>query len=120
MKISYDWLKEFVDMPVDAPALGQRLTQVGLALESCEAIGDDSVLELDVTTNRPDCLNHMGVAREISAIYGTALRIPGFKFREGLTKAEDGFSISIEDSDLWAGTVDDTSLASRLALLRTG
>jgi phenylalanyl-tRNA synthetase beta chain len=100
MKISYDWLKEFVDIPVDAPALGQRLTQVGLALESCESAGDDSVLELDVTTNRPDCLNHMGVAREISAIYGTALRIPGFKFLEGLTQAASVFSISIDDADL--------------------
>lgn len=100
MKISYDWLKEFVDIPVEARELGLRVTQVGLAMESCEAVGDDSVLELDVTTNRPDCLNHMGVAREISAIYGTALRIPGFKFREGLTKAADGFSISIEDTEL--------------------
>ncbi len=100
MKISYNWLKEFVDIPVDAPTLGQRVTQVGLALESCETTGSDSVLELDVTTNRPDCLNHMGVAREVSTIYSTALRIPGFKFREGLESASDVFAISIEDDDL--------------------
>ena len=35
------------------------------------AVGDDSIFELDVATNRPDCLSHLGVAREVSAIYGT-------------------------------------------------
>ena len=100
MKISYNWLKEFVDIPVDAQALGQRVTQVGLAMESCDAVDGDSLLELDVTTNRPDCLNHLGVAREVSAIYGTAIRKPEFKVKEGAKPASDVFSISIEDPDL--------------------
>ena len=63
MKISYSWLQEFVDIPVDAQTLGQRITHVGLALESLEERDGGSVLDLDVTTNRPDCLNHLGVAR---------------------------------------------------------
>jgi phenylalanyl-tRNA synthetase beta chain len=100
MKISYNWLKEYVDIPVDAQALGQRLTQVGLALESCEAVDGDTVLELDVTTNRPDCLNHLGIAREVSAIYGTPIRKPGFQLKEGSKRTADIFSISIEDADL--------------------
>ncbi len=70
MKISYNWLKEFVDVTDDAQTLGRRITHVGLALESCEDANGDSVLDLDVTTNRPDCLSHLGVAREVSAIYG--------------------------------------------------
>ncbi len=100
MKISYNWLKEYVEVPVDAQALGQRVTQIGLALESCESLDGDSVLELDVTTNRPDCLNHLGVAREVSAIYGTPIRKPEFKLKEGSKAAADVFSISIEDADL--------------------
>ena len=100
MKISYNWLKEFVDIPVDAQTLGRRMTHVGLALESCEDADGDSVLDLDVTTNRPDCLSHLGVAREVSAIYGTALRKPQFKLQEGCQKASDAFSISIDDAEL--------------------
>ena len=83
MKISYQWLREFVDVTADAQTLGRRITHVGLALESCEDANGDSVLDLDVTTNRPDCLSHLGVAREVSAIYGVALRKPQFKVQEG-------------------------------------
>jgi phenylalanyl-tRNA synthetase beta chain len=58
------------------------------------------VFEFDVTTNRPDCLNHLGVAREVSAIYGTALRKPSFEVKESEQRADDVFSISIADPDL--------------------
>jgi phenylalanyl-tRNA synthetase beta chain len=100
MKVSYNWLKEFVDVPVPAQDLGQRLTHVGLAMESCEPLGDDSVLDLDVTTNRPDCLNHLGVAREVSAIYSASLRKPEFKLKEDSKPASGVFSISIDDAEL--------------------
>jgi phenylalanyl-tRNA synthetase beta chain len=100
MKISYNWLKDFIDVPVDAQTLGQRLTQVGLALESCEQVGDDTVLDLDVTTNRPDCLSHLGVAREVAAIYGLVTRKPQFQLTEANKRTEDVFSISIDDSAL--------------------
>jgi phenylalanyl-tRNA synthetase beta chain len=97
VKISYNWLKDFTEIPVDAQTLGQRLTHVGLALESCEPIGDDMVLDLDVTTNRPDCLSHLGVAREVGAIYKHAVRKPQFHLKEAGKSAADVFSISIED-----------------------
>ena len=100
MKISYDWLKEFVDIEVEARALGERLTQVGIALESCEQLDDDFVLDLDVTTNRPDCLSHVGLAREVSAIYGMPLKKPHFTLQEDSRRASDVFSISIEDAEL--------------------
>jgi phenylalanyl-tRNA synthetase beta chain len=100
MKISYQWLREFVDVTVDAQTLGRRITDVGLALESCEDANGDSVLELDVTTNRPDCLSHLGVAREVSAIYGVALGKPQSKVEEGSQRASEAFSISIDDGQL--------------------
>src|SRR5262245_27385982 len=100
MKISYDWLKEFVDIPVDALTLGQRLTHAGFALEACENLDGDSQLDLDVTTSRPDCLSHLGIAREVRAIFGGALRSPKFKLTEGSRKASDVVSISIEDPEL--------------------
>jgi phenylalanyl-tRNA synthetase beta chain len=100
MKISYNWLKDFVDIPVDAQRLGHQLTHVGLALESLDDVDGDSVLDLDVTTNRPDCLSHLGVAREVSAIHGAALRKPQFKLKEASGPGSEAFTISIDDAEL--------------------
>src|SRR5262245_6977230 len=100
MKISLNWLKEFTDISDDARSLGQRLTAVGLAVESIETPGNDAVIDLDVTTNRPDCLNHLGIAREVSAIYGTNLKKPQFELQESGSKTQNVFSISIADADL--------------------
>jgi phenylalanyl-tRNA synthetase beta chain len=102
MKVSYQWLKEFVGIAETPPQLGQRFTNVGLAVDALQQAGSDAVFELDVATNRPDCLSHFGVAREIAAIYGSELRPPKFQIREGEKNAPDVFSISISDSDLCA------------------
>ena len=102
MKVSYRWLNEFVSITETAQQLGNRFTNVGLAVDALESAGDDSVFELDVATNRPDCLSHFGIAREVAAIYGTELRPPKFQLRESEKRAGDVFSISISDPDLCA------------------
>ena len=73
MKVSFKWLKEVVDIPVDADALGHALTMVGLQLESKQELGntEDAILDFEVTVNRPDCLNVFGLAREIALIFGS-------------------------------------------------
>ena len=78
MKISYQWLGDFVDLDVDASGLANLLTKVGLAVEEIEELENDSVLDVEVTTNRPDCLNHLGIAREIAAQLGFQLKSPDF------------------------------------------
>jgi len=100
MKISYNWLKEFVDIGENPQELGTRFTSVGLAVDALETIGSDFVYELDVATNRPDCLSHIGVGREAGAIYASRLRPPKFELREAETRAGDVFSVSIADPDL--------------------
>ena len=100
MKISYNWLKEFVDITEEPRLLGNRFTNVGLAVDALGHAGEDSIFDLDVATNRPDCLSHMGVAREVAAIYGSVLRPPKFELREGDKHARDVFSISTSDPDL--------------------
>src|SRR5215471_1585209 len=102
MKISYNWLKEFVDVPEGAKELGTRFTNIGLAVDALESTGDDSIFELDVATNRPDCLSHFGVAREVTVVYNERLKPPAFHLREGDQHAGDVFSISIADPDLCA------------------
>lgn len=74
MRISPAWLKEFVNFDLAPADLAHRLTMVGLAVESVEGAGDQTVFELDVTSNRPDCLSHYGVAREVAALAATELQ----------------------------------------------
>ncbi|MFP6767465.1 MAG: phenylalanine--tRNA ligase beta subunit-related protein, partial [Planctomycetaceae bacterium] len=76
MIVSWDWLGEFVrlDMPLDELTL--RLTMSGLNLEGTESVGRDTAIDLEVTSNRPDCLGHLGVAREIAVLYDRELQIP--------------------------------------------
>ena len=59
MLISYDWLKDFVDVELTAVELRERLTMVGLAIDAVEEHGDDAVLDVEVPSNRPDCLSHV-------------------------------------------------------------
>src|SRR5262245_28416003 len=102
MKVSYNWLKEFVEIPETPPQLAARLTNLGFAVDALEVHGGDSLFELDIATNRPDCLSHWGLAREIAASYGTALKPPTFTLKESEKHAKDVFSISIADDDLCA------------------
>jgi phenylalanyl-tRNA synthetase beta chain len=100
MKVPLSWLKEFVEVPVEPARLGDDLTMVGLACEGVETDGRDTILDLDVTTNRVDCMNVLGVAREAAVIYGVPLRLPPADVVEAGEPASAAFSVSIEAPDL--------------------
>lgn len=74
MKISPHWLRDFVDLPVDYPRLAEELTLAGVAVEGISGSGENTVFEMEITTNRPDAMNHYGIAREASALYDLPLR----------------------------------------------
>jgi len=74
VKLPLSWLAEFVPFAVEPRRLADDLTAAGLAVDAIETIGSETVLELDITTNRVDCMNVYGVAREVAALYGLALR----------------------------------------------
>lgn len=75
MKINYRWLTDYVALTVPPSVLGHDLTMVGLALDGMEET-PEAVLEFDITSNRSDCLCHLGVAREAAAIYDLPLKRP--------------------------------------------
>ena len=76
MKISYNWLKEYIDIKNSARQAAEWLTMAGLEVTSLEEKQKDSILEIEVTTNRPDWLSVIGVARELSAVTGKHLKLP--------------------------------------------
>ena len=92
MKFSLGWLREHVAIGDSAAALGARLTAAGHALDALEVVGDDTLLDLDITTNRPDCLSVRGMAREIAAL----TRHPLADLEPLLTVAETGRPASAE------------------------
>ncbi len=78
MKISTNWLKDFVTITPPLEALADRLTMAGLEVKRIEIKPEikDTVFEVEVTTNRSDWLSHLGVAREIRAVENTGLKVP--------------------------------------------
>ena len=68
MKISLEWLRNYLPGPLDAQVAADALTNGGLPVETIESAGDDTVIDVEVTSNRGDCLSHVGVARELSAL----------------------------------------------------
>jgi phenylalanyl-tRNA synthetase beta chain len=77
VKVLLSWLKEFVDVDASGEAIGARLSLRGFALEGIERLPDgDQVLDFDVTSNRPDCMNVLGLAREVATAYDRPLRKP--------------------------------------------
>lgn len=97
MKISLNWLKEFVDFGAGPRELKRDLTKLGLNVESYAQAGDDWVLDVEVTTNRPDCLSHLGVAREVATFYHKPLKRPSYRVKDLGDPASA--EISIESAD---------------------
>src|SRR4051812_46825934 len=68
MKTSLEWLQQYLPGPLAPEAAAEALTNGGLPVEVIERVGDDTVIDVEVTSNRGDCLSHVGVARELSAL----------------------------------------------------
>jgi phenylalanyl-tRNA synthetase beta chain len=100
MKISPQWVRDFVDLDVNYHQLADDLTLAGIAVESVSGEGDGTIFEMDITTNRPDAMNHYGVARECSAIYDLPLKSIEPKLPVPARPGEAGrppFPIEIQD-----------------------
>lgn len=74
MKVTYSWLKDFLDLKIPPAELAEKLTMAGLEVVSWEEFGGDFVFEIEITSNRPDWLSVLGIAREVSAICGLKLK----------------------------------------------
>jgi phenylalanyl-tRNA synthetase beta chain len=94
MKLSAQWIRDFVDLMVDDRQLAHDLTDVGISIEGISGSGADTLFEAEIGTNRPDAMNHYGVAREAAAIYDLPLKpiVPSLPSaaKAASNKASDG------------------------------
>jgi phenylalanyl-tRNA synthetase beta chain len=98
MNISYNWLKDLVEIDLSPKDLARKLTDAGLAVEGIHECGDDFVFDIDLTSNRGDCLSHFGMAREIAVIQDSRFKIQDSKnLKSSILNFE---LVKIEDADL--------------------
>ncbi|NJD55605.1 MAG: phenylalanine--tRNA ligase subunit beta [Nitrospirae bacterium] len=100
MRISLEWIREFVDVAAGPEEIAHRLTMAGLEIEGMESIDGDVVMEVNVTPNRPDCLSMLGIAREVSSVFAMPLKLPKTVIDGPLPPSE--VQVVIDDPDLCA------------------
>ena len=82
MKISLDWLNDYIETGLEAERIAEILSDQGFPCEGIEQIGSDFVIDVEVTSNRGDCLSYIGIARELAVATGKELKIPEIKQEE--------------------------------------
>ena len=103
MLVPTAWLKTYVDYEDTTDELADRLTRLGLGVESIrpapESLGGE-VLELEITPNRGDCLSILGVAREVAAATGKPLTLPDMSVGHTEGKIDGQIQVVVDDPDL--------------------
>ena len=123
MRVLVSWLREFVDAPAGIDELAGKLTACGFEVGAVEpwpdapaGAGDgapDAVLDVEVTTNRPDCLSVLGVAREVAAAWDADLRTPPETAPAPEADGADAVAVAIDAPDLcprYAGALADVTV----------
>ncbi len=106
MLVPISWLKEFVEIKLPLKTLMWKMTESGLTCETYEKVGDETVLDVEVTANRPDWMSILGVAREVAAIQGVRIKGPKEK---SLPEQTARFPLDLETDyslfERWTGVV---------------
>ncbi len=96
MLVSWDWLKQYVALDMTPAELAERLMMAGLNHEETHDTADDICINLEVTSNRPDCLGHIGIAREVSVLWNLPLHIPNAQPPAGKSPVRDLAQVQID------------------------
>lgn len=101
MKVVYNWLKDFIDVSAPPAEIASRLALSGTNIGSVENGPHGAVIDAEVGSNRPDCLAHYGIARELSAVYRLSLKPFAPKIAESSTaKVADAVKVEIQSPEL--------------------
>src|SRR5437762_13416779 len=100
MLIAYNWLRELTDTKLSPQEVRERLTNVGLAVDAVEERDGDYVLDVEVPSNRGDCLSHVGIARELAVIEKSQVSSLKSQISNTAGNTLDFASVEVRDPDL--------------------
>jgi phenylalanyl-tRNA synthetase beta chain len=100
MFVSYNWLRELTGTKLSPEEIRDWLTNVGLAVDAVDQRGDDFVLDVEVPSNRGDCLSHFGIARELAVMEQSTVQGPQAKVPDVQGQTGEFTSVDILDPDL--------------------
>jgi phenylalanyl-tRNA synthetase beta chain len=100
MKISLNWLKDYIELDLSLPDLIDKLNMIGLIVEDWEEQDSDAVLDIETYANRPDTLGHLGVARELAAALKLIMKEQKWPLDEIEQNTSDLVDVHILDDDL--------------------
>ncbi len=126
MRITYSWIKEFLEITMSPDKLAASLTMAGLSVASLERVGDEWVYDIEVTSNRPDWLSVRGIVHEVAAVTGARFKKtvprPTSHVRTGKSRSADGFSLRIDDTKgcglYWGGLLRNVKVGPSPAWLK--
>ena len=95
MRTSVLWLNDYLDRPADAAEQAAALTSAGLPLDGGDTAENGEVWqEIETTSNRGDCLCHVGMAREVAAVTGRSVKLPPASPKTGGGRAADPIRVA--------------------------
>ncbi len=100
MKISLNWLSDYIETGLSAEQIAEILSDLGLPCEGIEYLSGDAVIDVEVTSNRGDCLSLLGIARELAAATGKELKLPAVKLDESDKDVTEFAGVEIIEPDL--------------------
>jgi phenylalanyl-tRNA synthetase beta chain len=117
MKILLSWLREYADVAASADEIAALMGVRGFAVEGIDWVGDDAVIDFEVTGNRPDCMSVVGIAREVATAYDRPLRLsnpePLSAFAKATADKRPEFTVNIDAPDLctrYVGALADVTI----------
>jgi len=100
MKVLLSWLNDYIKTGLAAEQIAEILSDLGLPCEGTEFFGDDAIIDVEVTSNRGDCLSYIGIARELAAATDKELKITEVKLNESSKDVTEFASVEIIEPDL--------------------
>jgi len=100
MKVLLSWLNDYIEIGRPVEEIAETLSDLGLPCEGVECLGDDAVIDVEVTSNRGDCLSLLGIARELAAATGKELKTPKVELDESDKQVTEFAGVEIVEPQL--------------------
>jgi len=100
MKISLDWLNDYIETGLPAEKIADTLSSLGFPCEGIEYADGDAVINVEITSNRGDCLGYIGIARELAAATGKKLKMPDVELANSGKAVTEFAEVEIKQPEL--------------------